>query len=758
MADLIFKGTQLSGNVEKPKVGIEKKEVGKLSNWDSQIAPIMDDYPKVKEIINYKDSKPIMRAVNGRYDNVMSQLKEDDPKAYDNFKKFKNSSWAVANELKKIETGEFNYDTFIKHKKDATVYFNGIADSYKYDKNKRFAMTPDAQMMTREQYEKWDQEPSVSKNKSSTSAKVVYNNEIFKNLVADYETPNVSSSYKKLNNINEYYKDKGVELIQPITKSWVATSLQRIDVKKPDADKDAAALNMNMDLLKHVGKYKTTGDPDLARGDQETANSILKQLRGKDKSEQLELLKANSAKINSLSGRMGYYGNASIYNKYKNGYIGKTLDYYPQSKDKDRGDYFNQTQENGVIDRTIDNFKQFRKVDEDIRLQTLTLTNQNWKTISNRFGYDLKKPQFELAMNELVDDKGNIVSYKKWKKSMSSISDPSKYGYTPGGSPAFGSTFKNIKEKGIRNTAALTQIYNQNDDDVTLGEYVNPGHWIFGKGNEERREDQFISIYNNLKRSYKKNFDSVKSKTVYNATLLDAGFGNERNQAMEYRGVNLAVDKNMRLKQTEGPKQENISKVFGMLFDEMGNVDKENVTLFSNKDIKSGLNAVQTSDLKEQRKKNDDVLKNFLKQDNENVTMTFFRNTNAPNQSAYQFYNTKTKESMMVYAPKSMLGKNGIKEDLFTKTGKDPLDFTFKAKGELTMPKLNDKNGKPAYDSAALKYDKENDSYIGEIWDYNSEGNLKKKVYEIPYASAISINDAQKTFLNFLGEYRNDKQ
>ncbi len=761
MADLIFKGTQLSGNVEKPKAGIEKKETAKLSNWDSQIAPIIDDYPELKKFVNYETSKPMMRAVNGRYDNVMNQLKEDDPKAYANFKKFKDSSWAMANEMKKIETGGFSPENFTKYQKDAKVYFKSIADSFDYDKNKRFAMNPEGVMMTREQYDKWDEIPSISKNKSSTSAKVVYNDEIFKNLVADYETPNVSNSYKKLNNINEYYKDKGVELIQPITKSWVATSLQRIDVKKPDADKDAAALNMNMDLLKHVGKYKTTGDPDLARGDQATANDILNQLRGKDKSEQLQLLKANSAKINSLSGRMGYYGNASIYNKYKNGYIGKTLDYYPQTKDKDRGDYFNQTQENGVIDRTIDNFKQFRKVDEDIRLQTLTLTNQNWKTISDRFGYTMKKPQFELAMNELVDDKGNIVSYKKWSDNLRKINDPSGYSTRVNNNPAFGSTFQGSKESAYKNKSALGQIWEQNK-----GYHIGGGgaDWLpFGSTDEEDIKKDLVGIYNNLKKSYKKNFDSVKSKTVYEATLLDAGFGNERNQAMEYRGVNLTVDKNMRLKQTEGPKQENINKVFGMLFDEMGNVDKENVTIFSNKDIKSGLNAVQTSDLKEQRNKNNTnnnevVLKNFLKQDNDNVTMTFFRNTNAPNQSAYQFYNTKTKESMMVYAPKSMLGKNGIKEDLFTKTGKDPLDFTFKAKGELTMPKLNDKNGKPAYDSAALKYDKENDSYIGEIWDYNSKGNLEKKVYEIPYASAISINDAQKTFLSFLGEYRNNKQ
>jgi hypothetical protein len=179
--------------------------------------------------------------------------------------------------------------------------------------------------------------------------------------------------------------------------------------------------------------------------------------------------------------------------------------------------------------------------------------------------------------------------------------------------------------------------------------------------------------------------------------------------------------------------------------------------VFSNADIKSGLNAVQKSDLVDYKKYNEKVLKDFLKKDNDHVTMTFYRNTNVSGQSAYQFYNPKTKESMMVYAPKEMLGEKGIKEDLFTKTGRDPLDFTFKAKGELTMPLLNDKQGKPAYKSAALKYDKEKDSYIGEIWDYNSEGKLKRKVYEIPYGSAISVNDAQRNFLDLLNKYKNSK-
>lgn len=734
----------------------EKKEPTKLSNWDEQIAPIIDDYPQLKSVLNYKNSKHIMRAVNGRYDKVMNQLKEEDPKAYESFKNFKNNSWALANELKKIDTGEFNPDSFSKYMKNATTYYNGLADSYQYDKNKKWAMNSEGVMMNRDQYEKWDQTPKVSKDKASTSARVVYNPDDMDELIADYETGNISKGYQKLKNIDKYYKDKGLELIQPITKSWVSTSLQNIGKDGTDADTNSAALGLSSDLLKHVSKYKTVLDPDYSKSDQDFANSILKQLNGKSKEEKFKILQSNAQKITSVAGRMGYYGNASLFNSYRNSTIGKNQNYYPNKTNKDRLQYFNETQKGGVIDQTIKNFREFREVDKNVRLKTLDIVNnKSWQEIKDRFGYDMKQSQFNLAMNELIDDNGNIVSYKTWKKKMSSIPDPENYGYTPGGTPVFGSAFKNIQEKGVKRMSALSQLYAQNDDDVTLGEYVHPAHWIWGKGNEERREDRFKEIYNNFKKSYKKSFDKVKMKEVYDGTLMDAGFGDDRNQAMEYKGVDLSVDKNMRLKSTSTPKQENVNKVFSLLFDDNGNIDKEKVTVFGDKDIKNGLNAIQRDDLDEQRENNETVLKEFLKGNNDHVTMTFFRNTNVPGQAAYQFYDTKSKKSMMVYAPKDLLGKSGVAEDLFTKTGRDPLEFSFRAKGELQLPIVYNSKNRPAYKSATLTFDREKDTYIGKTWYYDN-GHLTSHEYVIPYGSAISVKAAQADYLSFLNANKNE--
>jgi hypothetical protein len=758
MADLVFKAAQEQSGSEKPKIKTEAKAAvtekasASLSNWDAQIAPIIDQNPQLKQIFNYKDTKHIMRAVNGRYDNIMGQLKEDDPKAYESFKLFKSNSLAVANELKKFNTPAFNPKAFDQYAKDANAYFNKIVDTYDYDKGKKFAMNSEGHMMTREQYDKWDQTPKVSTSKYSTDAKVVYNNELFKNLVADYETPNVSSAYSKLKNIDKHYRDQGLSLIQPITNSWVSTSLQRIDLKRPKADEDNAALNLNEDILSHISKHKTILDPSLAKRDQGIANNILKQLSGKSRNEKLQLLKTYSDKITDMSSRMGYYGNAVIYNKYKTSVIGTTQDYYPNSniKGKSRLDYFNQTQENGIIDRTINNYREFRGVDTKIRLKTLDMTQSKWKAVTDGLGIDLNKNQFDAAMNELIDENGNIASFDKWKKNLSV--------------PASFNTNAKQMEGFVRNgryvtpgngASILDGIFEQNKN-IHLtwkGGYNNlPG----GRTTKEDANKDLIAVYNGLKKVYKKTFDDVKANQVYAATLLDAGFGNNRNQALEYRGVDLSADGNMRLKATTGPKQENVNKIFSLLFDSNGNVNEEDVTIFGNKQIKEGLNALQKKDLEGQRELNESTLKTFLSKNNENVTMSFFRNTNIAGQAAYQFYNPKTKESMMVYVPKSKIGKDGVQEDLYMKTGRDPLEFTFQAKGELVMPILNNDKGKPAYTSAKLVYDRENDSYVGQYSIYNADGKIVPQKYTIPYGSAISVNDAQKNFFQFLSTNKNE--
>jgi hypothetical protein len=756
MADLIFKGTQLSDDTKKPagsptKVDdptkpkapskVETKSKTELSNWDAQIAPILDNNPELKKYINYTDSKHIMRAVNGRFDKAMFQLKEDDPKAYETFKNFKNNSWALANELKKWDSGTANPKLVEKYINNANAYFSTLQKTFSEDKKKAWVMTDKAQLLDSKSYEKYKQEPDVSKE-ASNSAKAVFDGSLFKELVADYETGNVSKAYQKLRGYDTYFRENGIDKMAPITKSWMANSLNNLGGKTTNADTNRDGYAFITDSLKHIGKYKTTQDPELAKKDQAAANDILKQLSGKSVEQKYEILKNNSKTINGMTGRMGYYGNAKIFQQYRETAIGTNLNFYPNSNiGKSQMDYFNAAQKNGSIDTHIRNFRDFRKADSEVRGLALENAKGKWQAIKDGANIgDLNEKQMSAAFDSLVDENGNIRSYTEWRKQLGKqfttttvLKD--QWGY---------------EEKRTENTQGLIKFYNG----IATG--LNDPGFYTGPAFEQEHKQVWVDAYNKFKRSYKKTFDDVKVKHAYDATLMDIGFGDDRNQAMEYRGVNLSVNKNMRLKETSGPKQENINKIYNLMFDDNGNVDDENITLFSNEKVKSGLSAIQKDDLKLYKAENEETLKEFLKNKNDHITVTFLRHTNVPGQAAYKFYNPETKKSMMMFAPTSMLSKKGgIGEDLYTKTGRDAVDFTFQLKGELTMPVINNDENKPAYQSAALKYDKEKDEYYGETVYWNSEGKTDIHRYTIPYGSQISANSAQQSYLRFLKNSKN---
>jgi hypothetical protein len=187
--------------------------------------------------------------------------------------------------------------------------------------------------------------------------------------------------------------------------------------------------------------------------------------------------------------------------------------------------------------------------------------------------------------------------------------------------------------------------------------------------------------------------------------------------------------------------------------DDRGEFTTENITLFGNDRVNAGLNAIQKDELADQRENNAKVAKDFFKGDMSNVTVEFFRNTNVPGQAAYSFYNTKTKKSMVMYAPKNMLGKNeGIGEDMYVHTARDPQEFTFNAKGYQDMKVITVKN-KPAYKSARLSFDQNKNAYIGSMWYYDKQGNIQQYQHVIPMGQAITLKGATDNFNKFLMDY-----
>jgi hypothetical protein len=729
-----------STSKSKVSVDADVKDVKKVSTWDSKFQPLVEEIG-MQDKINYKDSKHIMRAVNGRYDNVMSQLKTEDPALYNKFKQFKNNSWDFAKELEVIREGGDNAKINEYYKK-ATVMFIEIANSLDYTKNKKFAMDENARVLTREQYDKYSQEVQVGNN-SSTNARVVRNN---MQLKADYETWNTSAEYAKLKNVSDYWMNSIKKKAQPIVSSWVATSLKHLDVEDTSkADFNRESFDMNVDLLKHVSKYGTIADSGLSKKDKDLAMSIRKEMWGKDYGDILKVLKNRSEDIQGMSNRLGFHGSIKLLNNHKDT-VGKKLEYYPRTTEKTRNDFADGDML--AIEKMTKHYKEFKEVDGKLRNLSLDSSKNNYESIRDGLGLDLNRSQFNIAMDALVDDNGNIMSYKKWKDSLRNIPDPSGRGFIKGG--ATGNIGQDVKN--ARPASLLGKIWEQNKTtSVSWEGGINSLPW--GQTSKEDKEDDLIAIYNGLKGGYKKEFSKIKANQVYDSSLLAAGFGNVRNQSLQFKGVDLNLDKNYQLKNSSGKKQENVNKLIGLMKDDRGEFTTENITLFGNDRVNAGLNAIQKDELADQRENNAKVAKDFFKGDMSNVTVEFFRNTNVPGQAAYSFYNTKTKKSMVMYAPKNMLGKNeGVGEDMYVHTARDPQEFTFNAKGYQDMKVITVKN-KPAYKSARLSFDQNKNAYIGSMWYYDKQGNIQQYQHIIPLGQAVNLKDATDNFNKFLMDY-----
>ena len=726
-------------SVEKPGSAGEKVQP-KINNWDKTYQPIIEELGWQKDL-NYGNSKHIMRAVNGKYDNAMGQIKTEDPALYKKFKDFKNNSMSFANELANVKsTG--NTDNLNKYHKSATLLFSEISAALDPAKNKKWAVDAEANVMSRKQYEHYNQSVEVGEN-SSISANMVFDQGEFK---ANYETWGTSAEYNKLKNVSTGWQKQIEKKSEPIVSSWVATSLKNIDSKDATKSKDNnLAWNLNVDLLRQVSEHGTIDDPNRRKLDKDKASAIRKQMWGKDYQGQLDVLKENSDIIQGMSKRMGFHGTTKILNTHRDT-VGKLNDYFPETTDKTRADFFDDMDDIKVMQG---HYKEFKEVDKNFRNNALGSVKNNRQAIVDGLGLnkDFDPKLFNMAMDALVDKSGNILSFESWKKTLRSQNDPTGHGGM-GNVSAYGSTFKQGQTNPKRRSA-LGQIWEENK----TGDWDNFGQYFHGQHSQEGVQEDLVSIYSGLTKGYKKEFSKIKASQVYQSSLLKAGFGDLRNQTLVFKGIDLSVDKDHNLLSTTSPKQANVNKLIGLMRNAEGQITDKDITLFSNEDVNAGLNSLQKSDLTDHQKNNPNVAKDFFKGDMKNVTMEFYRNTNVPGQAAYMFYNTATKKKMAMYVPtKSLMKDTGVGEDMYVNTARSPRDFVFQAKGYKDMPVLKSK-GKPAYESARLTFDNDKNAYIGTMTYWNQDGNKQTFEHVIPMGHAITIKGATDNFNSFLSQY-----
>lgn len=738
--------SKVNNNVSDKKATISSSQPAAqpaIKEWDKLYQPVIESM-KLTDSFNYKTSKHIMRAVNGRYDGVMKQLKTEDPALYKKFQQFTTASKAFGEGLLTYQkTGD--PAAINKNWLTATAMFDEIANKLDYNQGKKWAVDSDANVLSREAYEKNDQNAHAGSN-SSNDARAIFDGD---ELLADYEKLGISAEYNKLESTKNIWQSEIKKKAIPIVSAWVSNSVQNIDPKDPSkAKNNNQAWALNVDLLKHVSQNGTIANPDLIQKDKALAMSIRKQMWNKDLAGQLQVLKDNKDKLEGFSQRLGFYGSTKLLEAHETK-VGEQVRFYPNSKERSNAQYANEDMDS--IKSMLTNYREFAEIDKKFRGSALELTKQNWNEIKDAAGIDVKKSQFDVMLDALVDEKGNISSYEKWKSTLYSINDPENYAYNPEGTPLFGSTFGG-KQK-LKPMSALNQLYKQNENELSLGEKVNPVLYFLADSYDVRKEDRLKKIYNDVKKGYTLQFSNLKASHDYDQSLLLHGFGNDWNKTIKHVGLDLSVDKNFNLNSTTSKKQENLNKLLGLLKDENGEIKTSDVTLFSKEDLKTGLYAIQSKDLLVHQALNKTTAKNFFKGDMSHVTMEFFRNTNVAGQVAYSFYNTKTKNKMVMYVPAEKLSKDGgINEDMYVNTAKSVYDFNFQAKGFKDM-KVHQANNKPAYKSAKLTYDADKDSYIGTMTYWDNEGNLQDYKLNIPSAQAITLRGATDTFNDFLLSY-----
>lgn len=714
-----------------------------IKEWDKTFQPVIEDL-KLQDKFNYGSSKHIMRAVNGRYDGVMKQLKTEDPTLYKKFQQFTTASKAFGQGLLTYQkTGD--PESINKNWMDATTLFNDIANKLDYGQGKKWAVDSDANVLSRTQYEKNDQSAHAS-NKSSTNARAIFDGD---ELLADYEKLGISPEYNKLKNLNGIWQSEIKKKAVPIVSAWVSNSIQNIDSKNTSkADDNNNAWALNVDLLKHVSKYGTVSNRDIVEQDKKLAMSIRKQMWNKDLPGQLEVLRANKDKLEGFSKRLGFYGSSKLLTTHEDK-VGKNIKFYPNTTNKTNAQYANEDMDQITV--MLGHYKEFKEIDTKFRSSAVELTQNNWKTVIDEAGLDMDKKQFDVALGALVDEKGNILTYEKWKKKLRSQKDPSgNYAKYLDPNELTWQVEDKFDAKGNRiKQTALGQLWEQNK---TVN-WNDPLDLITGQTNKEGVEEDLTAVYNSMKKGYKLQFSNLKASQDYDQSLLLNGFGNDWNKTIKHVGIDLSVDKDLNLNSTTSKKQENVNKILGLLKDEDGSFENTGVTLFGNKDVKEGLHAIQKDELSDYQKQNETTAKNFFKGDMSHVTMEFFRNTNIPGQVAYSFYNTKNKQKMVMYVPADKVSKDkGIGEELYVNTAKSALDFNFQAKGFKDM-KVYKANNKPAYQSARLTYDAEHDTYVGNMSYFDKDGNIQDYKHIIPSGQAMTVRGATETFNQFLSQY-----
>jgi hypothetical protein len=688
--------------------------------WNKEYQPLIDEF-KLDKNINYSNSLHIMRAINGRYDKLLSS--DVDPQIKQLVKTLKNNSLATMNEFKKMKTGTFNNDLASKYFMNATSADNQLAAALDYSKNKGFVYDPDTKAIyDRKTFEKKTNKPVLETAGSTQTG-------------AGDGGVNRYAGYNQLKGYSNLMTKELRNKINPIVSTWTTNATRLLNgddrsVGKFDPDNRKKTYSLTVDILTHVQQHgTTTGNANVDAQNKKKADEILKKLwKTEGFPNKMDVIKSftngEENVIADLAKNLGYYGSKYIYDRHKKP-LGGNQKYFSGGAEKmaDKLD---------DVDGLIEEFNTYRKEEKVWRFEALKQIKNSENALAGK----------ETIYDNLIDKNGTIVDFDTWKQKLRTISNPN-FGKTV--ETGYGGT-KVDRNKYIN---ALNGVIESNKSSWISslwggdrGEVQNqPNSNSIFEGHDYNTVAR--NIYNDAVKNYKAKFSDLRFDKQIKGHTKVVTFGNTADHHMTYRSVDLSLDKNGYLKNTEGKKAENANILFNIMRQPDGTINTENITLLNDVNTKQGKYKNATRDeLRVMQDNNDKVFNDFFKgAKNDDIQITYVKNASLDYHGAYIFKNNETGKSMTMIAPNSVL--QNAKEPMYVNTFMSTAEYRFQQLGKRKLPDVDG-----LYKDAII-YDVNGVKTVS--WKFK-EKNGEMKEYTLPIAE-VDINIAIKQFNDLMQNY-----
>ena len=677
-ADVMSSASTTSG-VSKPKTAttVEKKPVPQITKWQDEYQPIFEKMYADK--YDWAHFSTVARAVNGRYDKI--DLKDQ------NFKNFVSTSKAVAEAARNYynDPTENNKKSYEKLYDDSYKYRQALAKKYNSNNKSKFGYVFDrvnGTFKTAKQFDKDNNSPEVDFTFATSTAKVFDKNG---ELITEIENINIPVYYKNHQNEKAALENKSLRLLNPVHQSWNQFALNNLekDVKHETKDLSFNLLKSELDFIAKTGTVGST-----RKEDKEEARLILQKIKGLSYDDQLNYLKNNKDKILTMVNNMGYYGKLNAVKSYRD----KITDinwFNASDYSGDTKQLFRNIQQGAKLDSYREDYNAFLKFDKNTREQVVKAMQNNWEENSDKFGYDvISKEINNRYLNALIstgkDGSFNVNSYSKFLAN----SNPSLFG-----------TSRNLSK--------------------------------WEKSMSKRLQEELKTVYYGMSKAFKKTFDDKSVTTKISDSMAFP---------LKYASLDFSINKDgYFVGDTDKLKQQEVALPLYDLLKEGDDFTNSKAVLFSNSEIKSGLYAIQRSDI-EERMNSSSMLK-MKKQDGTITT----------NESDYE----NGKKTVKYDA----VDNEKILKDFISKT-KDPSDikltylkntnvkgfvsFVFEneegVKMQMFVPEENLK-GMPIYEQTKLTSTERMFRANGNKQVLAGEGSIKNVV--------LKVNDKQEYYLSY---------